>query len=179
MNQTSSPLPSNVLEQCPRARPAGIETIHRVHGRLLIPSFAPAGSRAQSTARDCRLPQQIDVTDPRPWLDAYAAGVGSPLEHAFLRLFEQHGLVVEKQVAIGPDADGPPISTADFVVPETRVAIYIDGAAFHRGDRLRRDRFIRERLRSGSAPWHVVELRAADLGRGRAVVDEIRRARAM
>jgi hypothetical protein len=45
----------------------------------------------------------------------------------FLRLFEQHGLAVEKQVAIGLDADGPAISTADFVVPETRVAIYIDG----------------------------------------------------
>jgi hypothetical protein len=56
-------------------------------------------------------------------VDLYAAGVGSPLEHAFLRLFEQHGLTVEKQVAIGPDLNGPAISTADFVVSGARVAI--------------------------------------------------------
>ena len=32
-----------------------------------------------------------DVEDPGPWLEAYEAGVGSPLELKFLRLFEQHG----------------------------------------------------------------------------------------
>jgi hypothetical protein len=46
-----------------------------------------------------------------------------------------------------------PISVADFAVPERRLAIYIDGAAFHAGERLRRDRYIRRRLRDGSPPW--------------------------
>jgi hypothetical protein len=30
-----------------------------------------------------------DIDDPKPWLESYAAGVGSPLELKFLRLFEQ------------------------------------------------------------------------------------------
>ena len=55
------------------------------------------------------------------------------------------------------------------------MAIYIDGAAFHVGQRMRRDRFNRNRLRAGSPPWRVEELRAADLGRGRDLVEELRR----
>lgn len=115
-----------------------------------------------------------DEDDPRPWLDAYAAGVGSPLEHRFLRLFEDNGFHPQKQVAISPTSDERPISISDFAVPERRLAIYIDGAAFHIGERLRRDRFIRERLRNGSQPWHVIELRANDLSRGRSLVEELR-----
>jgi hypothetical protein len=65
------------------------------------------------------------------------------------------------------------ISIADLAVPERRLAIYVDGAAFHAGSNLRRDRFIRNRLRNGNPPWRVVELRAADLARGRALVDEL------
>lgn len=43
-----------------------------------------------------RAPQPVplergDSHDPRPWLEAFAAGVGSPLELRFLRLFGQHG----------------------------------------------------------------------------------------
>ena len=34
-----------------------------------------------------------DVHDPRPWLEAYAGGVGSPLELKFLRLFESRASV--------------------------------------------------------------------------------------
>lgn len=123
-------------------------------------------------------PQQLDLQqgdqfDPRPWLEAFAAGVGSPLELRFLRLFEQHGFQPQKQVPVAP-ADGQlPISLADFAVPERRLAIYVDGAAFHVGSRLRRDRIIRERLRAGNPPWRVFELRAADLARGRALVAEL------
>ena len=66
------------------------------------------------------LPAQLgDADDPRPWLDAYDAGVGSPLELKFLRLFETHGVEVEKQVAVGPEVNGPVISQADFRVAGT------------------------------------------------------------
>jgi len=104
-----------------------------------------------------------DVDSPQEWLDAYAAGVGSPLELKFLRLFEQRQIEVEKQVPVSPALDGQPISVADFVVKGERVAIYVDGAAYHVGERLRRDRSIRDRLRNGEPPWRVVELRAQDL----------------
>ena len=60
-----------------------------------------------------------------------------------------------------------------IAVPERRLAIYIDGAAFHVGQRLRRDRFIRDRLRSGDPPWQVEELRAAVLGKGAALVTRL------
>lgn len=99
------------------------------------------------------------------WFEAYAAGVGSPLELRFLRAFEKHGFNPQKQVPVSPNDGEAPISIADFAVPEKRLAIYIDGAAFHVGERLRRDRWIREKLRNGSPPWTVVELRAKDLSR--------------
>ena len=53
------------------------------------------------------------------------------------------------------------------------LAIYVDGAAFHVGARLRRDRLIRNRLREGPRHWTVVELRAADLARDQALVAEL------
>jgi hypothetical protein len=114
-----------------------------------------------------------DTNDPRPWLEAFAAGVGSPLELRFLRLFEQHGFHPDKQVSVSPADGQPPISIADFAVPSRRLAIYVDGAAFHVGARLRRDRIIRNRLREGPARWNVVELRASDLARGAALVHEL------
>jgi DEAD/DEAH box helicase/Domain of unknown function (DUF1998)/Helicase conserved C-terminal domain len=116
---------------------------------------------------------QRDQDDPGPWLEAYAAGVGSPLELRFLRIFEQHGLAVDKQVPIAPDDGGPAISIADFVVPGRNIAIYVDGAAFHTGANLRRDARIRERLRQGNKGWKVVALTASDLRRGEALVREI------
>jgi hypothetical protein len=111
-----------------------------------------------------------DLEDPRPWLEAYAAGVGSPLELAFLRLFEQHGFHPQTQVPVAPHDGERPISVADFAVPERRLAIYIDSAAFHVGQHLRRDRFIRDRLRRGMPPWRIEELWAADLRQGSALV---------
>lgn len=56
-----------------------------------------------------------------------------------------------------------PISIADFAIPERRIAIYVDGAAFHRGSNLRRDRLIRGRLRTGDPPGPVIELSSSDL----------------
>jgi very-short-patch-repair endonuclease len=111
--------------------------------------------------------------DPKPWLEAYAAGVGSPLELKFLRQFEQYGLPVDKQVPVAANTGEHPISVADFVVTGTRTAIYIDGAAFHRGQRLRRDRIIRDQLRNGNLGWRVVVLTAKDLKKGGLLVKEL------
>lgn len=104
-----------------------------------------------------------DYDDPRPWLEAFDAGVGSPLELKFLRLFEKHGIKVEKQVPVSATEGGAPISIADFAIPEKKIAIYVDGAAFHKGRALRRDRKIRESLKATG--WKVVEMTARDLGR--------------
>lgn len=112
--------------------------------------------------------------DPRPWLEAYEASVGSPLELAFLRLFEKHGLDVEKQVPVAPSEGEPPISLADFVICGTRIAIYVDSTAFHRGQRLRRDRYIRERLQSGNPPWPIVAVQAEDLQQGADLMGKLR-----
>ena len=111
--------------------------------------------------------------NPRPWLEAYEAGVGSPLELRFLRLFEKHGIEVEKQVAVSPDEGGKAISVADFVVKGKPIAIYVDGAAFHTGDRLRRDKYIRDKLREGSIGWKVVEVGIKDLHKSIKVLDVI------
>jgi hypothetical protein len=116
-----------------------------------------------------------DIDDPGPWLEAYAEGLGSPLELRFFRLFQEHGFHPEKQVPVAPNASEPPISVADFAVPEHRLAIYVDGASVHVGSNLRRDRHIRERLRKGEPPWRVEELRFQDLGEGRALVERFRR----
>lgn len=112
-----------------------------------------------------------DLDDPLPWLEAYNAGVGSPLELKFLRLFEQHGFQPEKQV---PVPTNNPISIADFAIPERRLAIYIDGAAFHKGVNRRRDRFIRDRLTNDNPPWRVVVLGAVDLTKGQALVEMLK-----
>lgn len=127
-----------------------------------------------SAVRPSSQPLELgDVLDPRPWLDAYSAGVGSPLELKFLKLFENHGLEVEKQVPVSASDGEAPISVADFAISDRRIAIYVDGAAFHSGSNLRRDRFIRDRLRAGSPPWNVVELRSSDLADIGRVVEQI------
>jgi hypothetical protein len=50
----------------------------------------------------------------------------------------------------------------------------VDGAAFHSGANRARDAHLRDQLRRGSQAWTVVELRAADLRRGQALVEELR-----
>jgi hypothetical protein len=73
-----------------------------------------------------RPPTERDQRSPAPWLDAYAAGVGSPLELRFLRLLESHGVMVQKQTPISLRHGEPAISTADFTLPGKQVALYID-----------------------------------------------------
>jgi hypothetical protein len=146
----------------------------RYHDQLAWPQTLPALHEMAESAPERRALELGDIDDPRPWLEAYAAGVGSPLELRFLRLFEQHGFHPQKQVPVAASDGESAISVADFAVPEHRLAIYIDGAAFHVGTNLRRDKFIRDRLRNGSPPWRVVELRAADLAAGSALLDRMR-----
>jgi hypothetical protein len=146
----------------------------RYHDQLAWPLAMPALEELRHAEPTRRALETGDIDDPRPWLEAYAAGVGSPLELKFVRLFEQHGFHPEKQVPVSPSDGEAAISVADFAVPQHRVAIYVDGAAFHTGANLRRDRFIRTRLREGTPPWKVVELNAADLRRGVSLVDELK-----
>jgi hypothetical protein len=117
--------------------------------------------------------QHGDSDDPSPWLEAYDAGVGSPLELKFLLLFEKHGIEVEKQVPVSPDPGGRPISQADFKVRDKNILIYIDGAAFHTGSRLRRDRAIRKSLAEGGQKWKIIELSAKDLSASQAWIESI------
>jgi hypothetical protein len=116
--------------------------------------------------------------DPRPWLEAYAEGVGSPLELKFWRLFRQHGFSPVKQMEIRLTPGASPASIADFGVEATRLAIYVDGASVHVGHRLRRDRIIRQRMKEAQPHWRVIELRAVDLARGAALVEELMRSAA-
>lgn len=111
--------------------------------------------------------------DPTPWLEAYAEGVGSPLELKFWRLFQKHGFSPAKQLEIRLVPGAPAVSIADFGVEAARLAIYVDGASVHVGHRLRRDRIIRQRMREIRPPWRVVELRAVDLARGEVLVRDL------
>ncbi len=146
----------------------------RYHDQLVWPRVVADLEALSERAPETRPREVGDLDDPRPWLEAYAAGVGSPLELKFLRLFEENGFHPAKQVPVAPSDAGPPISVADFAVRERRLAIYVDGAAFHVGQNLRRDRFIRKRLMNGTPPWRVEELRARDLGLGGALVDRLK-----
>lgn len=147
----------------------------RYHEHLAWPQTIAALEELAIAQPKIRPLQTEDIDDPRPWLEAYAAGVGSPLELKFLQLFEQHGFHPQKQVPISLTEGGPPVTVADFAVPERRLAIYVDGAAFHTGHNLRRDRYIRGRLRNANPPWRVEELRAKDLARGVELVSYLKR----
>ena len=70
--------------------------------------------------RGCLLPVAPDGAPWRP-LDAYAAGVGSPLELKFLRLFEQHGFSPAKQVPISVLEGSSPIWKHFYGKKETRL----------------------------------------------------------
>ena len=56
---------------------------------------------------------------------------------------------------------------------DKRIAIYIDGASVHVGRALRRDRYIRNRLRNSNPPWTVIELMAKALNRAEEIVKDI------
>jgi superfamily II DNA/RNA helicase len=111
--------------------------------------------------------------DPIPWLEAYAEGVGSPLELKFWRLFQKFNFSPAKQLEIRLQIGGPLISIADFGIESNRLAIYIDGASVHVGRRLRRDRIIRQRMKEANPSWRVIELHASDLTRGEKLVMEL------
>ncbi len=145
----------------------------RYHEYLSWPAVIPALDEIAEQPSQRRPLETGDIDDPRPWLEAYAAGVGSPLEYRFLQLFEKYDFHPEKQVPISPSDSEPAISVADFAVPERRLAIYIDSATFHVGQNLRRDRYIRDRLRHGQPPWRVEELRARDLAGGEKLVKDL------
>ena len=147
----------------------------RFHDQLCWPQVMDALQELAHLEPKSRTLETGDIEDPRPWLDAYEAGVGSPLELKFLRLFENHGFTPMRQVPVSPSDSEGPISVADFAVPERRLAIYIDGATFHTGDRYRRDRTIRRRLREASLPWRVEELKASYFGEGGMLVDRLKR----
>jgi hypothetical protein len=117
-----------------------------------------------------------DIDDPAPWQEAFAAGCASPAEYRCLRLLEGAGLSPAKQYPIS-DGSGPAFTVADFAFPEKRVAIYVDGVAFHTGDRKRRDKAIEARLQSMGKPWMVVRIKAREAYRdGEMVVARIRQA---
>ena len=147
----------------------------RYHDHLSWPRIIADVHALAETAPVVRPLEHGDIDDPGPWLEAYAAGVGSPLELRFLRLFATHAFHPQRQVPVSPDG-GPAISIADFAMPEQRLAIYVDGAAFHRGANRARDAHLRERLRRGDPPWTVVELRAGDLHEGAALIARLRNA---
>ncbi|XXT18767.1 protein kinase [Sorangium sp. So ce429] len=138
----------------------------RYHRLLSWPHALP-GLEALKQKGPVRRPgKSSDLRRVRAWLEAYDAGVGSPLELRFLRIFEAKGIKVEKQYPIAVDENRGPITFADFAVPDLRLAIYVDGAGFHVGNNLRRDKHIRARLSAAEPPWRVEVLTAADLGTG-------------
>lgn len=149
-------------------------TNQRHHEQLSWPTILPDLEALASAPPDVLALDRTEQDDPAPWLRAFEAGVGSPLELRFLELFQQHGLEVEKQVCVPANEGEASISQADFRVTGTKVLIYVDGAAFHRGQRMRRDRIIRERMQSGNLGWQVVVLKAADLRRGGELVESLR-----
>ncbi len=112
-------------------------------------------------------PRELPVSslengDPAPWQEAFAAGCASPLELRFLKLMEGAGLTPQKQYPIA-DATGKNFTVTDFAFPEKRLAIYVDGLAFHKGDRLRRDQAINQKLESLEKPWSVVRVTARNM----------------
>lgn len=145
----------------------------RYHDLLAWQQTVPTLEELAQSAPKSQPKEKGDIDDPKPWLEAYAAGVGSPLELKFLKGFEKHGFYPEKQVPVSPQDGMAPISIADFAVPEKHIAIYVDGAAFHVGANLKRDKYLRDKLRNGEPPWTVVELRAKDLGNIKTLMDEI------
>ena len=116
---------------------------------------------------------KADIADPRPWLEAAKAGVGSPLEHRWLQILADAGLEPVKQHPIS-DKSERVFTIADFAFPERRVAIYVDGLAYHLGDRQRRDKAIEEGLRQQDPPWRTIRLTAKDLARQKEVVAQLR-----
>jgi superfamily II DNA/RNA helicase len=146
----------------------------RYHDKLVWKQVMPVLEEMAQEPPTKRPKETGDIDDPKPWLEAYAAGVGSPLELKFLKEFEKYCFHPEKQVPVSPNDSEAPISIADFAVQARRIAIYVDGAAFHVGVNMKRDKFLRDKLRNGNPPWIVVELRAKDLKNVEALIQKFK-----
>jgi very-short-patch-repair endonuclease len=107
--------------------------------------------------------EAIDLNDPRPWREAFEAGVGSPLEYRCWVLLQAAGLCPLKQYPIADPTTGRTITISDFAFPDRQVSLYVDGASIHVGEVLRRDRRIEERLRGISPPWTVLRFGRKDI----------------
>jgi hypothetical protein len=143
----------------------------RLHDRLRWPVvISTLQGLALETAQELPL-SAADHSDPAPWREAFAAGCASPLEHRFLKMLEAAGLNPEKQYPISNDF-GKVFTITDFAFPQRRVAIYVDGLAFHKGDRLRRDQTINERLTKLQHAWSVVRITSRNMQEG---LDQIAR----
>jgi hypothetical protein len=99
-----------------------------------------------------------DLNDPRPWREAFEAGVGSPLKFRCWIQMQAAGLSPVKQYPINDPDTGRLLTIADFAFPDERVAVYVDGASIHVGNVLRRDRRIEQRLREMEPAWTVIRL---------------------
>ncbi len=135
-------------------------TNQRFHDRLHWPSIISTLQGLVDVKPRLLSLSAADVRDPKPWLEAYKAGCDSPLEFKFLQLLESAGIQVEKQYAIPATK---PFTIADFAIPDRRIAIYVDGLAFHTSDRLRRDKAIERRLNTLKPGWQVIRFTASDL----------------
>lgn len=135
----------------------------RWHSVLHWPVVTSTLEGLAESAPEPRALDAIDVNDPTPWLQAFAAGCASPLEYRCLQLLESAGYAPVKQYAITDG--GLPFTVADFAFPDRRVAIYVDGVSFHTGSRLRRDRAIEERLQNMVHQWKVLRFTARDVYR--------------
>ena len=119
--------------------------------------------------------EAIDLNDPRPWREAFEAGVGSPLEYRCWMQLQAAGLAPQKQHPIADPATGRRITVADFAFPDRRVAVYVDGASIHVGEVLRRDRRIEESLRAMESPWTVLRYGRKDIdGNPGLMIEQIR-----
>ena len=67
-------------------------------------------------------------------------------------------------MAIAAVDGGRPITYADFVMRREKTAIYVDGAAWHVGRNVRRDRAIRKALREAGRT--VFDVTATEVARG-------------
>ena len=140
-------------------------TNQRYHSRLNWPLVTSTLAGLSDVPPESRPLSAAEVNDPRPWLEAYAAGCASPLEHRCLNLLTTAGFAPIKQHPIDDPATGRVFTIADFAFPDQHVAIYVDGLAYHAGDRLRRDRAIDLRLQSMANPWKVLRTTSAQIDR--------------
>lgn len=135
-------------------------TNQRFHERLYWPAIISTLQGLTKSEPKQRPLSGADIRDPQPWIDAYQAGCDSPLELRMLNLLKGAGFNPQQQYAIPQDH---PITIADFALSDKRIAIYVDGLAFHTGDRIRRDKAIQRRIEKLSPKWTVFRYTAREL----------------